>query len=38
MDRSERTILVTGGADFIGSKFVHDQVEFGGHKVVNLDA
>ncbi len=38
MERPERTILVTGGAGFIGGNFVLDLVEAGDCKVVNLDA
>ena len=35
---SERTILVTGGAGFIGSNFIHSWLEAGGGAVVNLDS
>jgi dTDP-glucose 4,6-dehydratase len=38
MEGSERTILVTGGAGFIGANFVLDRVAAGGYKAVNLDA
>jgi dTDP-glucose 4,6-dehydratase len=38
MEESKQTILVTGGAGFIGGNFVLDLVEAGDHKVVNLDA
>jgi len=38
MEESKQTILVTGGAGFIGANFVLDLVGAGGHKVVNLDA
>ena len=34
---SEKTLLVTGGAGFIGGNFVIDQVTGGKAKVVNLD-
>ena len=34
----ENTILVTGGAGFIGSNFVLRQIRQGGVSVVNLDA
>jgi dTDP-glucose 4,6-dehydratase len=37
MEESRETILVTGGAGFIGGNFVLDRVE-AGHRVVNLDA
>lgn len=37
LDERKRTILVSGGAGFIGGNFVLDLVEAGG-KVVNLDA
>lgn len=33
-----KTLLVTGGAGFIGSNFVLDVLELGGYRVVNLDA
>ncbi|MBP6691142.1 MAG: NAD-dependent epimerase/dehydratase family protein, partial [Xanthomonadales bacterium] len=33
-----KTILVTGGAGFIGGNFVLDVVGQGGVRVVNLDA
>src|SRR4029453_4385164 len=36
MEESNRPILVTGGAGFIGGNFVLDLV--GTHKVINLDA
>ena len=32
-----RTLLVTGGAGFIGGNFVHLAVAQGGVQVVNLD-
>jgi len=35
---SERAILVTGGAGFIGANFVLRQIERGGACVINLDA
>ncbi len=35
---SELTILVTGGAGFIGSNFVHLLAERSGGRIVNLDA
>src|SRR6185312_11736838 len=35
---AQRSILVTGGAGFIGSNFVLDWVEATGEPVVNLDA
>lgn len=35
---SNRAILVTGGAGFIGSNFVLKSLEYGTTKVVNLDA
>ncbi len=38
MDDHERTILVTGGAGFIGGNFVLDLVGSGIFKVINLDA
>ena len=38
MQREKRTILVTGGAGFIGGNFVLDAVGSGDFKVVNLDA
>jgi dTDP-glucose pyrophosphorylase len=38
LSKHERTVLVTGGAGFIGRNFVLDSVRAGGHKVVNLDA
>jgi dTDP-glucose 4,6-dehydratase len=38
MGESKKTILVTGGAGFIGGNFVLDLVEAGGYKVINLDA
>ncbi len=34
----ELTILVTGGAGFIGANFILDWIEFVGEPVVNLDA
>jgi dTDP-glucose 4,6-dehydratase len=37
MEENRETILVTGGAGFIGGNFVLDRVE-AGHRVVNLDA
>lgn len=33
-----KTLLVTGGAGFIGGNFVHDVLATGGYRVVNLDA
>ena len=33
-----KTMLVTGGAGFIGSNFIHHLLRKGGHRVVNLDA
>ncbi len=36
MDRSESTILVTGGAGFIGSNFVLQWISGGGKPVVNF--
>ncbi|MDP8950199.1 MAG: GDP-mannose 4,6-dehydratase, partial [Actinomycetota bacterium] len=36
MERRKQTLLVTGGAGFIGGNFVLDLV--GHHKVINLDA
>ena len=38
MDEHKRTILVTGGAGFIGGNFVLDAVGSGTFKVINLDA
>ena len=38
MDEHKRTVVVTGGAGFIGGNFVLDLVGSGGFKVVNLDA
>ena len=38
MEESRQTVLVTGGAGFIGGNFVLDLVEAGNHKVINLDA
>jgi dTDP-glucose 4,6-dehydratase len=35
---SERAILITGGAGFIGANFVLRQIERGGACVINLDA
>jgi dTDP-glucose 4,6-dehydratase len=35
MDR--RTVLVTGGAGFIGSNFVTSTLQLPGHRIVNLD-
>ena len=35
---SERAILITGGAGFIGANFVLRQIERGGTCVINLDA
>jgi len=37
MDRSEATILVTGGAGFIGANFVLQWIAEAGKPVVNLD-
>ena len=37
MPRHSNSILVTGGAGFIGSNFILDWVEAGGGPVVNLD-
>ncbi|MCR6702279.1 MAG: dTDP-glucose 4,6-dehydratase [Dokdonella sp.] len=33
-----KTLLVTGGAGFIGGNFVHDVLAAGGYRIVNLDA
>ena len=33
-----KTLLVTGGAGFIGGNFVLDLLALGGYRVVNLDA
>jgi dTDP-glucose 4,6-dehydratase len=38
MVESKQTILVTGGAGFIGGNFVLDLIEGGNHTVINLDA
>jgi dTDP-glucose 4,6-dehydratase len=38
MEATKQTILVTGGAGFIGGNFVLDLVEAGDHRVINLDA
>src|SRR5215211_5482941 len=38
MEESKQTVLVTGGAGFIGGNFVLDLIEAGNHKVINLDA
>jgi dTDP-glucose 4,6-dehydratase len=38
LDEHKRTILVTGGAGFIGGNFVLDLVGSGIFKVINLDA
>src|SRR5678816_1901248 len=35
---SQNTVLVTGGAGFIGSNFVLDRIAATGETVVNLDA
>ncbi|BBO73018.1 dTDP-glucose 4,6-dehydratase [Desulfosarcina widdelii] len=35
--KSENTIIVTGGAGFIGANFVHAALKVGGSTVVNLD-
>jgi dTDP-glucose 4,6-dehydratase len=35
--KKEDTVLVTGGAGFIGSNFVLDWLESGGGRIVNLD-
>jgi len=35
--KSEDTIIVTGGAGFIGANFVHAALKVGGRTVVNLD-
>ncbi|WP_319525772.1 dTDP-glucose 4,6-dehydratase [uncultured Desulfosarcina sp.] len=35
--KSENTIIVTGGAGFIGANFVHAALKAGGSTVVNLD-
>ena len=35
---SQNTVLVTGGAGFIGSNFVLDWIAATGESVVNLDA
>jgi dTDP-glucose 4,6-dehydratase len=38
MEESKQTVLVTGGAGFIGGNFVLDLIEAGNHRVINLDA
>ncbi len=38
LNRDNRTLLITGGAGFIGANFVLGLVEAHGAKVVNLDA
>ncbi len=38
MEGPERTIMVTGGAGFIGGNFVLDLVGAGSYRVLNLDA
>ena len=38
LEEHKRTVLITGGAGFIGGNFVLDLVGAGGHKVGNLDA
>ncbi len=38
MRRDDQTLLVTGGAGFIGGNFVQHLIRMGGTRVVNLDA
>jgi dTDP-glucose 4,6-dehydratase len=38
MEESKQTVLVTGGAGFIGGNFVLDLIEARNHRVINLDA
>jgi dTDP-glucose 4,6-dehydratase len=38
LEDRQQTILVTGGAGFIGGNFVLDLMDAGGYRVVNLDA
>jgi dTDP-glucose 4,6-dehydratase len=38
MKKGKQTLLVTGGAGFIGGNFVLDLIAAGGHRVINLDA
>ena len=38
MEESKQTVLVTGGAGFIGGNFVLDLIEAGNHRGINLDA
>lgn len=33
-----KTLLVTGGAGFIGGNFIHEVLALGGYRIVNLDA
>ena len=37
MRLSNKTVLVAGGAGFIGANFVHAALKAGGVTVVNLD-
>src|ERR671938_229590 len=38
MSRDDQTLLVTGGAGFIGGNFVQHLIRMGGTRAVNLDA
>jgi dTDP-glucose 4,6-dehydratase len=38
LHRTKQTVLVTGGAGFIGGNFVLDALASGGFEVINLDA